>query len=841
VERASLPRGLPAGLEELRDLALDLRWTWSHAADDLWRRLDAATWERTENPWILLQDISRYRLLELAANPELLAELQRLAEARRQYLAERGWYGSSCAGIGPALIAYFCMEFGLGEALPLYAGGLGVLAGDYLKAASDLGIPAVGVGLLYQEGYFRQMLGPDGEQVEVYPYTDPISLPIQPVLAPQGGWLHVLLELPGRTLHLRVWEAIVGRVRLYLLDSNDPLNSPVDRGITGKLYGSGREVRLLQAAVLGIGGWRALEAMGLQVDICHMNEGHAALVVLERARSFMKRHGVSFWEAFWATRAGNIFTTHTSVAAGMDTYEPALLQRFLPYLRRYLSELGVRVEDLVALGRRDPRDPSERFNMAYFAMRGSIMTNAVSQLHEEVSRKLFQVLYPRWPEREVPITHVTNGVHVPSWDSPMADRVWETACGKERWLGGLERVDEAIRQLTDEEVWAFRTEARRALVQYTRRRLAIQLGYRDAGAEAIEAAAHVLDPKALTLGFARRFAEYKRPTLLLRDRERLIRLLTDSEYPVQLVVAGKAHPDDAVGKVMIKEWVELAQDPRVRPHLAFLEDYDLTMAQELVRGVDVWINTPRRPWEASGTSGMKVLANGGLNVSELDGWWAEAYGAGVGWALGDGREHDDPDWDDVEADELYRLLEREIVPEFYARDSEGIPRSWVARIRGSMATLAPRFSANRMAREYVEKLYLPAHTMLRRRTEDGARVARLLHDWQTRLERDWGGIRFGNLDVQAEDGNWSFSVRVELGDVDPAMVQVELYADPQPGLPAVRRTMERQGPILGGADAVTYRSSVPADRPAADFAPRIVPYHPDALVPLELQVILWQR
>src|SRR6185369_3211851 len=429
--RAFLPRSLPAALTGLSDLALDLRWTWSHAGDALWRMLSPESWERTRNPWIILQDVSEEQLERAARDPSFREELGRLLDARRAYVAHPGWFGQTLGARALEGVAYFSMEFGLGEGLPLYAGGLGVLAGDYLKSASDLGVPVAGVGLLWQNGYFRQILDAAGAQQEVYPYNDPTSLPIQPILSASGGWLHIEVELPGRTLLLRAWQAQVGRTVLYLLDSNDPLNSPSDRGITAELYGGGVEVRLQQELVLGIGGWRLIEALGRPVEVCHLNEGHAAFAILDRARSLMRAQKLAFEEALWATRAGNVFTTHTPVAAGFDVFPPTLVAR---YLQAWAPPAELTMDSLLALGRRDAADPREPFNMGYLALRGSIATNGVSRLHGAVSRRLFQGLYPRWPEHDVPVGHITNGVHAPSWDSRWADQLWTDACGKGRWL-----------------------------------------------------------------------------------------------------------------------------------------------------------------------------------------------------------------------------------------------------------------------------------------------------------------------------------------------------------------------------------------------------------------------
>jgi starch phosphorylase len=733
------------------------------------------------------------------------------------------------------------MEFGLAEGLPLYAGGLGVLAGDFLKAASDLGVPLVGVGLLYQEGFFRQALDELGRQHAVFPYNDPTTLPIEPTLTAGGEWLHVPLALPGRTLYVRVWQARVGRVTLYLLDTNDPLNSPIDRGITSKLYQGGPLVRFLQQVVLGIAGWRALVALGLDVDVCHLNEGHAAFAILERARTCMQRTGLSFREALWVTRAGNVFTTHTPVDAAFDRFDANTIASFRPYVRAYVADLGLTVDDLVALGRKNPNDQSEPFKPAYLAIRGAGAVNGVSRLHGEVSRRLFVGLFPRWPEGDVPVGHVTNGVHVPSWDSPGSDALWESACGKERWRGALDTVTDAIRDVPHERLWETKGRDRERLVHVVRSRLARQLGFRGADAESIERAAHVFDVNTLTLGVARRFVEYKRPTLLLRDPDRLERLLTRPERPVQIVVAGKAHPDDTASASLITAWIQFAARPAVRDRVVFLEDYDITLAEELVRGVDVWLNTPRRPWEACGTSGMKVLANGGLNVSTLDGWWAEAYDAGVGWCISGGDQVPDDESDAHDAARLYDVLEREVVPEFYARNDRGIPTRWLDRIRASMAQLAPRFSANRMVREYVTNLYVPAARNVHDRECDGGRAGRELAAWHERVQRDWHAIHFGHVETSDEGGQRIVSVPVYLGTLDPSDVAVELFADATDGGPAVRLTMSRDGDFPGAINAGMYRVSVPGPRPVADYTPRVIAAHPTVAVPLEAWLVAWQR
>ncbi|MBP2671984.1 MAG: alpha-glucan phosphorylase, partial [candidate division NC10 bacterium] len=734
-------------------------------------------------------------------------------------------------------VAYFSMEFMLSEALPIYSGGLGNVAGDQLKAASDLGVPVVGVGLLYQQGYFRQVLGKDGSQRAIYPYNDPGQLPISAVRDAKGEWLRLEVRFPGYSLWLRAWEAQVGRVKLYLLDSNDPANYPPHRGITSELYGGDAELRLKQEMALGIGGWRLLRGLGIQPQVCHLNEGHAALAVLERAREFMEETGQPFEVALAVTRTGNVFTTHTAVPAGFDRFSPALFERFLG---GYARRLRISTDELLALGRLNPDDPFEPFNMAYLAIRGSGAVNGVSRLHGEVSRRIFAPLFHRWPEAEIPVGHVTNGVHVPSWDSEAADALWTDACGKDRWLGPKESLEKDFRRVPDAKLWQTRCESRKALVGFARERLARQLAVGGEPSDVVERARSIFDPDALTLGFARRFATYKRPNLLLHDPERLLRLLNHSERPVQLIIAGKAHPADGPGQSLIQQWMRFIARPEARPRVMFLSDYDMLLTEQLVQGVDVWLNTPRRPWEASGTSGMKVLVNGGINISELDGWWAEAYARDVGWALGDGREHgDDPAWDAVEAERLYDLLEREVIPEFYQRDANGMPKAWVARMRESMARLTPRFSAGRTVREYTEIYYLPALAAYQERAAQKGALGAKIVDWRKTLDRQWPGLRFGDVRVKTVRQKHEFEVQVFFDGLDPNAVRVELYADVEGKSPAVREELSRVRQMA--ARAYVYGGSVPATRPAADFTPRVVPDFPEAMIPLEARHILWQK
>jgi glycogen phosphorylase len=832
-----LPRGI-AGFDSLAELALDMQSSWNHATDAIWRQLDPALWDITHNPWVVLQTVSRDTIERVLADPAFRQNVDALVEIRRQAAEAPAWFQQQHAQSALTCVAYFSMEFMLSEALPIYSGGLGNVAGDQLKATSDLGVPVVGVGLLYQQGYFRQVIDKDGAQQALYPYNDPGQLPITPLRHTNGEWLRLEIALPGYSVWLRAWQVQVGRTKLYLLDSNDAANFPAHRGITSELYGGGPELRLKQELLLGIGGWRLLAALGVQPEVCHLNEGHAAFAVLERARSFMHETAQPFEVALAVTRAGNLFTTHTAVAAGFDRFAPALVAQ---YLGGYAEqELGLTLPDLLALGRQDPHDSSEPFNMAYLAVRGSGAVNGVSRLHGKVSRKLFAPLFPHWPEDDVPVGHVTNGVHMTTWDSAAADALWTEACGQDRWRKTTEPLEQDIRRVSDAKLWQFRTVTTRSLVEYARAQLPRQLTASGASPEVIDAAKQLFDPAALTLGFARRFATYKRPNLLLHDPERLLRLLSNPQRPVQLILAGKAHPADQAGQDLIREWTHFIRRPEAAPHVIFLSDYDMLLTAELVQGVDVWINTPRRPWEASGTSGMKVLVNGGINLSELDGWWAEAYTPDVGWALGDGQEHgDDPVWDAVEANALYDLLEREVIPEFYARDQSGIPQRWLQRMRESMARLTPRFSANRTVREYTEQHYLPAAAAYRERAANKGAVGKQVVEWQGVIDHAWGSVRFGDLRVATNADQHVFEVEVSLDELDPNAVRVELYANGIDGGAPAREEMHGARPDTSSRYA--YRATVPATRPASDYTVRVTPQRPGVAVPLESSRILWQR
>ena len=826
--------------DALAELALNLRWTWHRSSDELWGQLSPELWELTQNPWVVLQTVSRERLEQVSQDPAFRSRLDEVLKEQRQLDEESGWFQKAHPNSPLTLAAYFSMEYMLSEALPIYSGGLGNVAGDQLKAASDLGVPVIAIGLLYQQGYFRQEIDPSGAQHALYPYNDPGQLPVRPLRQANGEWMRLPLTLPGLKLWIRAWEVRVGGAKLYLLDSNDPANSPAFRGITSELYGGGPDLRIRQEQILGIGGWRLLRALGLKPEVCHLNEGHAAFAVLDRAYSYMLDNKKPFAEALSITRAGNIFTTHTAVEAGFDRFDPGLVEHYFKFYAE--KRIGISMQDLLALGRRNPNDRSEPFNMAYLAMHGSGSVNGVSRLHGEVSRGLFQPLFPRWPAAEVPVGHVTNGVHVATWESPDACRLWDSACGEARWKDDLARVEQDFRKVSDESLWELRTNASKGLIQYVRKRLTRDRGMQGASIADLQAAERIFDANTLTLGFARRFATYKRPDLLLTDPERFVRILTNREHPVQLVLAGKAHPADGGGQDLLRRWSDFIRRADVHPHVVFLADYDMLMTQQLVQGVDVWINTPRRPWEACGTSGMKVLGNGGLNVSEIDGWWAEASSPDVGWAIGDGKEHgDDPAVDAQEAEALYTLLEREIIPEFYNRNEKGIPTAWVAKMRESMARLTPAYSASRAVREYTELHYLPAAAAYCARIADGGKLGGELYNWLKRVETEWDYVRFGGVHVSERDGQHFFEAQVYTNEFEPDGVKVEIYANAVDGGAPVRIEMQRGERLAGSANGFAYTGLAPANRPAGDYTIRATPYKAGARLPLEAPQILWEK
>lgn len=710
---------LPEPLRALEELSWNYWWSWAADGAAVFRDLAPDVWQECEhNPRRLLRETPDFRLTQMAVDPVYAERVRTLAEDFRRYMSptRRTWADRHAKSITSAHpVAYFCAEFGVHNSLPLYSGGLGMLAGDHLKSASDLGLPLVAVGLLYRYGYFRQRLTRDGWQDEHYGESHPEDLPVQPMFDEDGRQLSVSVRMRGREVHARIWRAGVGRIRLYLLDTNIAENDPVDRWVTGHLYGGDRETRIVQEMMLGVGGVRLLRRLGIEPCTFHLNEGHSALLTLELTRETLAERGATFDEAAREVRERCVFTTHTPVAAGNDEFDPALLDRCLG--EDFWTGLNLSRDEFLALGRVRPHDESEFFGMTPLAIRMSRATNGVSRKHGEVSQMLWQELWPERAVEDVPITYVTNGVHAPTWVAPNLRALYAKHIGTD-WMEVVHderRWSRRLKRISDEELWAAHSLLKERLIAFIRHRAFHARNRRDESAEYVQAAHSMFDASALTIGFARRVAGYKRWSLLLTDPERLHRLLEDAERPVQFVFAGKAHPQDMGAKLVLQRLAQWKLDPAVMRRAVFLEDYDQEIARQLVQSVDVWLNVPRKPLEASGTSGEKAAMNGGLNLSVLDGWWAEGYDGTNGWSVGGDTDTEEDaaatseapvDAEDTrDAESLYRVLEREVIPLYYERDASGIPRRWVEMMRRSIETLAPRFNSDRMVGEYAARIY----------------------------------------------------------------------------------------------------------------------------------------
>lgn len=773
---------LPAPLAPLRGLAYNLWWSWNLDAVDLFRRLDRDLWEQTgHNPVLILGTIKQGRLDEVATDDGFLAHMNRVYEMLTDYLnAPDTWFKRNHATSYPGLkIAYFSAEFGLTECLPIYSGGLGVLAGDLMKSASDLDIPLVGVSLLYQEGYFRQYLNVDGWQQESYPLNDFTNMPMVTERTATGQPLLVEVDYPGRKVAAQIWKVLVGRVPFYLLDANLASNRPEDRMITAQLYGGDLDMRMRQEIMLGIGGVRALSALGIEPTVCHMNEGHSAFMALERIRTVMHSQGVSFAQARQATSAGNVFTTHTNVPAAIDLFPPQMMDY---YFGAFREDLQLSRDEFLRLGQNLNSPTDGNFSMAVLALRLAAHANGVSKLHGKVAREMWQSLWPQLPVDEVPITSISNGVHVSSWISSDMAGLFDRYLGP-RWTERPfdQTVWSLVDRIPDEELWRTHERRRERLVAVVRMRLRRQLDRRGATALEIAQADEVLDPDICTLTFARRFATYKRALLLFSDPDRLARILNDPKRPVQIIFAGKAHPHDNPGKEFIRQLIHLARREDLRHRIVFLEDYDINVARYLVQGSDVWLNTPRHRQEASGTSGMKAAANGAINVSTLDGWWCEGFAPEVGWAIGRGEVYSDDQYGDkVEAQALYDILEKDVIPLFYERNSHDLPHSWIAKMKASMRTITPFFNTHRMVQEYAERCYLPSETQYRSLTSDGYAQARELTNWLTNIQQHWNEVRIGAIEGDDHEGitvgtEIKVQVRINSGAFKPDDLLVQVY------------------------------------------------------------------
>ena len=836
---------IPPELEPLRDLAMNLWFSWNWEAVQLFIRLNPALWEASyQNPVLMLASMPTEELEAAARDDSFVANVRRVHENYLRHMASQGWFREVYPDVKDLLVAYFSLEYGIDEGIPIYSGGLGVLSGDHLKSASDLGLPLVGVGLLYQKGYFRQRLNLDGWQQELYPDNDWYNMPVRQEFGPGGRPLSITIEMDGEQVTARVWRVQVGRTPLYLLDTNCPENSPRMREVTSTLYGGDRDMRIRQEVLLGVGGVRALGALGLAPTVFHMNEGHSAFMALERIRALMVEKGLSFAEAREHVSATTVFTTHTPVPAGNEIFDLALVAR---YLQPLAAEMRLEMGDLLALGQVEPgRSPD--FGMTVLALRLAGFSNAVSKLHAETSRRMWSCLYPSLPLTEIPIHAVTNGVHTRSWVSHDMLDLFNRYLGPKFMERGWDpSVFEKVDNIPATELWRTHQVRKERLVFFVRNRLAAALKRQGAGAGTVRAADEVLDPTALTIGFSRRFATYKRAGLLFMQPERLVRLLTDPERPVQIIFAGKAHPQDGPAKEIIKSVVHFAQDPRVRHRLVFLEDYDINVARYLVQGVDVWLNTPRRPLEASGTSGMKAAANGVLNLSVLDGWWVEGYSAEVGWAIGDGETYKDAEEQDrIECEALFDILEREVVPLFYERDRGGLPREWVRMMKASIRKIASYFNTYRMLQEYTEMAYLPGHAAGEASMSSAFEGARALAQWRQRVIEAWPRVSVRLIDTperEVEVGSeLGLRVLASLGGLDPNDVAVEVWYGP----------LDQAGNIVDGKVARAehvrqvdnehlYRVRIPCEHSGRHgFAARCMPSHPNVINRYMPLLITWE-
>ncbi|BAZ12902.1 putative glycogen phosphorylase [Calothrix sp. NIES-4071] len=822
---------LPSRLEPLRKLAYNLHWDWSVEAKDLFRRLDPDLWETSRhNPVLMLGTINQARLTEVVEDEGFLAQMDRAAQQLEDYLKERTWYQKQRAGKPKECYAYFSAEFGLVDCLPVYSGGLGVLAGDHLKSASDLGLPLVGVGLLYQQGYFAQYLNADGWQQERYPINDFYNMPLHLERKEDGSELRIEVDYPGRKVYARVWRVQVGSVPLYMLDTNIEPNNPYDHNITDQLYGGDIDMRIHQEIMLGIGGVRMLKALGYNVTSYHMNEGHAAFSALERIRMYIQEEGLNYSTARQVVISSNIFTTHTPVPAGIDLFSP---DKMLYYLGYYADIFGMNKEQFLGLGRENTGDLSSPFSMAVLALKMATFSNGVAQLHGVVSRQMFKGLWQGVPVDEVPIGAITNGVHARSCVAKSTQELYDRYLGP-NWSSVAvdsplwERMD----AIPDEELWRNHERCRLDMVLYVRDRLVKHLRDRGASPSEIAQAQEVLDPKVFTIGFARRFATYKRATLWMSDIERIRKIiLANKDRKVQFVISGKAHPKDIPGKELIRDINHFIEEEGLQKQIVFVPNYDIYIARLMVSGCDIWLNTPRRPREASGTSGMKAAMNGLPNLSVLDGWWDEADYVRTGWAIGHGEMYDDPTYQDqIEANALYDLLEKEVVPLFYDRDADALPRRWVAKMKDAIRLNCPFFNTARMVGEYAQRAYFSASDRYHNLTANNYAPAKELADWKDNLRTSWFNIKIKDINVSSGtdilvNQTVNVTAKVDLASLKKDDVQVELY----------QGAIDANGEIVNG-EPVVMENKGTDENDLSTYTAEIV-YNTSGLQGLSLRVL----
>jgi len=853
---------LPEALKPLRTIAHNMFWSWNPEIIELFRQIDPEKWQQSgHNPIKMLGIVNQSRLNDLSTKQGYLYQLKQAQDKLEHYMTSPGWFDRVWNKPQKPVIAYFSLEFGIHECLPVYSGGLGILAGDHLKSASDLGLPLVAMGLMYQKGYFRQYLNADGWQQERYEDNDFYNMPVELVKKKSENPLTIKLAFPQRQIVAQIWKVNVGRVKLFLLDTNVAANSEQDRLLTSALYSGDSELRIQQEILIGIGGHKALLAMGYEPSVCHMNEGHAAFMALERIRHLCSTKGLTFDEALEATKLSNIFTVHTPVKAGNDEFTPELMTK---YFSQYFPTLGITKNQFLAMGRVNADRDSETFKMPVLALRTSAYKNGVSKLHGKVSRSMWAELWPRLPAAEVPIQSVTNGIHAKTFVAPELNLLYERYLGF-NWAEEIaeESLWGAVDQIPDEELWRIHQRNKENLISFVRKQVKAQMQRRGTYHTELGWAEEVLDPEALTIGFARRFATYKRGNLLLKDTERFIKLLNKTDKPVQIIYAGKAHPNDQQGKEIIRQLIHFASRNDVRRRLVFLEDYNIDIARFMVQGVDIWLNNPRVPMEASGTSGMKAAMNGAMNVSTLDGWWCEGYTLNGGWVIGAGETYDDFDYQDkVESEAVFNLFENEIVPLFYTRSADNLPRAWIHRMKNSIKWIAPRFNTHRMVAEYTSRFYKPAAHTWESFMDSGMEKAKSLANWKSRLRQEWGNVKIEDVDVQVRVGknfeplngsagslevgaDLQITATVDLGKLSPDDVSVQIYHGSVDSWGSINHGVIKQMTSDAAAKkdkGHLFTGTIKCSRSGkCGFALRVLPKHEDLAEPYEPGLVVWEN
>ena len=846
---------LPENLERLKDLTYNLYFAWHPEVRDLFIEIDRGLWKKTNhNPVKFLNEVAQKKLESIAISKTYLDQYNLVIQDFDRYLKEKNtWFTKNFSEFKDINIAYFTAEFGFHESLPIYAGGLGVLAGDHMKSASDLGIPITGVGLFYHQTYFTQEIDGQGQQISHYQYLNPVELPLTLVEKSPGSPLLIQVPLAGRNVYVKIWKALVGKVTVYLLDTNVANNSKADKEITSRLYGGDQEMRIAQEIILGMGGVLALHALNIHPNAWHMNEGHSVFLVLQRVKELIQNNKLSFSEALEAVSANTIFTTHTPVPAGNDAFPLHIKDK---YFQKYWESVGIHRHQFMELGSQIQPEGYEIFNLTILALNLSRFRNGVSKLHGEVSRNLWKTVWPDFPSSEIPIDHITNGVHLPSWTARKTRVLYEKTFGKD-WLKHHDDPQrwEKIKEMKDEDVWKLKLELKQKMLNHVRERLTIQFERNRMGSLHMVRVRKYMKPDILTIGFARRFATYKRGTLIFRNPDRLKHLINDPMRPIQLIFAGKAHPKDGGGQDLIRQIHQFSLLPELRGKIVFVENYDMGLARDLVSGVDVWLNNPRRTQEASGTSGQKGAMNGTLNFSVLDGWWTEGFNNHNGWAFGDKEHTSLDDWDSWDNEELYDILENDIIPLYYDRNEKNLPVKWISRMKNAMYTISPQFNTHRMVKEYVKKMYIPAYRLGTKYHENNFQVSKDYASWKDNIELHWSDVTINPVHQNSpENGSvilnfgedWKIEALVKLGPISPENVKVQIYLekdrqDVKSGHEYEIFDMELTDSHIKKGYYKYQALIKPSDSGHYLYTLRVIPHHPFLANPVELGTAEWYQ